>query len=363
MSKATQSLAVKYRPRTFDDLVGHEQAVAVLKGMVKTGKYPGAILISGHTGTGKTTLARILASYMNQTTKKLEDSDSYKFAEKHPDFININAAESGKVDDIRSLIKGSKAAPYTNYRVIVLDEAHQLTGASAEALLVPLEEPTPSTIWILCTTDPQKLRPTLANRCTRIDLKPLDPKDINKRLGHIAKREKVKPSKDVKEALRSIAQLSDGSMRNAVSHLESLLYAVKGGGDFDAEGAMTAYVENSAVDLDKAAASIVAATLLLDLPGAITAIRKANNPRGVLYKANVLVEHLIGVKTKTAKFTPYVGRIFEGLEKKYKVKTPVAALVLLQCVLVEAEVRMNSTSVNEGVLLQTGIGQFILDNK
>lgn len=358
----TQSLAVKYRPRTFEDLVGHENAVAVLRGMVKTKKYPGAILITGTTGTGKTTLARIIATYMN-AGKVLEDSDSFRLAEKHPDFININAAETGKVDDIRTLIRGSKAAPYTNFRVICIDEAHQLTGASAEALLVPLEEPTPSTMWILCTTDPQKLKATVANRCTRIELKPIEPKDIAKRLAQIAKAEGVKPSREVKSALKSISELSEGSMRNAISHLEALLFAVAGGGDFSAEGAMTAYVESTAVDLDKAAASVVAATLLLDLPGAITVLRKANNARGILYKVNILVDYLIGFRTKTAKFTPYVGRIFADLSKKHNVKTPLAALLLLQQNLLEAEVRMNSTSIADDTLLQSAVAQFILDNR
>ena len=360
---ATQSLAVKYRPRTFEDLAGHTQVVSVLKGMVKSRQFPGAILISGHTGTGKTTLARIIATYMNSDSKDVTKSSAYEHGANHPDFVNINAAANGKVDEIRQLIRGSKAAPYTNYRVICIDEAHKLTGASAEALLVPLEEPSPSTIWILCTTEPQTLNATMANRCTRLDLKPLDPKDIEGRLTFILKAEGHKYTKESKKAIQSIALMSDGSMRNAISHLEAVLFAVSGGADFSAEGAMAAYVESTAVDIDKASASLVAAALLLDLNGMITVLRKAANPRGLVYKANVLVDYLIAVRTKTSKFQPYVGRVFTDLAKKHEVKTPIAALIMLQAVLVEVEVRMNSTSINESTLLQSALGTFVLENK
>lgn len=363
--QATQSLAVKYRPRVLADVVGQDTQTAIVKGMIKTKNYPGAILITGPTGTGKTTLARILSTYMNSDTKKVQESMAYTLGEKHPDVITVNAGTNGKVEDIRTLVKGSRSAPMSNYKVIIIDEAHKLTGASAEALLVPMEEPPAHTIWILCTTDPEKLLPTISNRCTKIQLKQVEPEHIAARLAHVVEKEGVKLGKDkeVTKALALIAQLSNGSMREAISILEALMYAVQGGMTFDAKGALQAYVESSAVDLDKAAASVVAATVAMDLAGAISIVRKADNPRGVIYKSRVLVDHLIGFKTKTAKFEPYTGRLFKQLAEKHSIKYGLAGLLMLQKVITDVELQMNSCSVSESVLLQTALGNFIIDNK
>lgn len=365
-ASATQSLAVKYRPRTLKDVVGNPQEIAVLKGMIKTRKFPGAILISGHTGCGKTTLARILAAYMNaDDPKKVTESMAYKLGDKHPDVTVLNAATHGKVDDVRTVIKGSRSAPMTNYRIIFVDEAHKLTGASAEALLVPMEEPAPHTIWILGTTNPEKLLKTIVDRCTHITLKTVEPEAIAARLTQVAELEGMKfiDSKDGKKAIKLIAQFSDGSVRGGLAILEKLMYAAASGElDLKEKGALSHYVESAAVDLDKACASVIAATLNRDLPGCISIIRKAENPRGIVYKSRMLLDYLIGSKTKTARYTPYAGKVFEQVASKMEIKFNLKVLIMLQEVVNNVELAMNSCAIDEAVLLQTHMGKFIIDH-
>lgn len=365
-ASATQSLAVKYRPRVLKDVVGNPQEVAVIKGMIKTRKFPGAILVSGATGCGKTTLARILAAYMNaDDPKKVTESMAFKLGDKHPDVTVVNAGTQGKVDDIRTVVKGSKSAPMTNYRVIIIDEAHKLTGASAEAILLPLEEPAPHTIWILCTTNPEKLLKTIVGRCTTITLKTVEQEAIAARLTQVAELEGMKfiDSKDGKKAIKLIAQFSDGSVRGGLAILEKLMYAAASGDlDLKEKGALSHYVESAAVDLDKACASVIAATLNRDLPGCISIIRKAENPRGIVYKSRMLLDYLIGDKTKTAKYTPYAGRVFEGVAKKMGIKYNLKVLIMLQEVVNNVELAMNSCAIDEAVLLQTHMGKFIIDH-
>lgn len=365
-AQATESLAVKYRPRVLKDVVGNPQEVAVIKGMIKSRRYPGAILLSGATGCGKTTLARILAAYMNaDDPKKVTESLAYSLGDKHPDVTVVNAGTQGKVDDIRTVVKGSKSAPMTNYRIIIIDEAHKLTGASAEAILLPLEEPAPHTIWILCTTNPEKLLKTIVDRCTTITLKTVEPEAIAARLTQVAELEGMKfiDTKDGKKAIKLIAQFSDGSVRGGLAILEKLMYAAASGDlDLKEKGALSHFVESAAVDLDKATASIIAAALNRDLPGCISIIRKAENPRGVVYKSRMLLDYLIGKKTKTAKFTPYAGRVFESVAEKMQIKYNLMVLIMLQEVVNNVELAMNSCAIDEAVLLQTHMGKFIIDN-
>ena len=105
------------------------------------------------------------------------------------------------------------------------------------------------------------------------------------------------------------------------------------------------------------------ASLNLDLPGAVSMIRRADNPRGIVYKSRVLIDFLIGEKTKTAKFQPYTGRVFKQVAEKMEIKYNLKALLLLQTVITNVELQMNSCSIAEAVLLQTAIGNFIIENK
>ena len=159
----------RYRPVYLDDVIGHEQAVTRMKGMIESKEWPKAILLTGPTSVGKTTLARAFASTILG-----------RRAEGHPDFVELNAADSRSIDDMRELISLSKLRPTSGIRrFILVDEAQGIlsTPASAEALLKPIENPPKSTTWILGSMDPEKFQSTqkgkaLANRCLQFSLKP-----------------------------------------------------------------------------------------------------------------------------------------------------------------------------------------------
>ena len=323
--------------------------------------------VFGPPGTGKTTTARIIHRYINcEEGNACGECHTCKTnPESHMDFTNISAGVNGKVDDIRSLIKSSKIAPYSNKRIIVIDECHQLTGASAEALLVPIEEPSNDTIWILCTTNPEKLKTTLVNRCVRLSMKPVEMMDIAKRLGSIAKKEGVNlvRSEEGKTALKTIADLSSGSMRTAISILESVLYAAAAGEDINSRDVINIYATSAEVDLDKASVSLIAALLNNDLKAAIKFIRVSGNVRGLVNKSRWLLDYLIGSKTSSAKFTPYSGRLFNELAKKKGISVNLSDVLQLQLILVKAEMTLNTTSIDESVILQTAIAEFAFENE
>lgn len=358
----SQSLAVKERPRKFSDLVGQDHVVTTIRGMFKTKKFPGAFLFEGQTGGGKTTTARMLFAYLNcETMKACGTCDSCVMGvETHPDLTVINAGTDGGVDNMRKLLKLSKLAPMFRKRVIIIDEAHKLTGASAEAILIPLEEPSRDTIFVLCTTEPEALKPTIKGRCTRLVMRPITKDAVVKRLVEIAKREGVNITK-IKggdKAMEMIADFSNGSMREAISILENVLFGVAGGGDLTDKHVLAAYVQNSEVDLDKAAAVLVAALQAGKFKTAIGTIRKTTNFRGLLSKTLWLLDYMIGHETKTAKYVPYVGKLYNEIAKKEKIEATFSSTMRLLRVFVEANQDFNRTTVSESFILHAAIEKY-----
>lgn len=360
----SNSLAVVHRPPTLADVRGQDNVVAIVDGMVKTKKIPTSILLSGHTGCGKTTIAKIIGTMLNCDKGTVcGKCDSCKMGNSHPDIIEHNAGKDGGIDPIRKLVASSKVAPVFKKRVIIVDEAHKLTGASLEAMLLPAEQGSKKTLWIFCTTNKEKLTDTLAGRCLKLPIKPIDHEVIVGRLKEICKAEEIKPllGKKGKEVLDLIAHVSNGSMREAISQLEAVQLAIASGKEFDTAAAMQAIVTAGDVDLGKAAAELVGAILETDLTSAISIIRKANNARGLLSKAKWLVDWLIAVKTKTARYTPHDGRVFKELFPK--TKTPLSFLMAILGMLVEVEMRMNSTSIDENILIMTHTSDLISEAK
>lgn len=225
---SSETLATKYRPTSFKDVAGQQSAVTRLKGILKTGKTPSAILFVGGSGAGKTTLARMFANYLNCETNKLcGKCPSCQQSSSHPDVQELNAADARGIDDVRSLIQQARFKPsLAKFRIIILNEAQQLTAQAQQAILQPIEDSPRSTIWIFTSMEPEKLHAAVLNRCSIISLTSPDRDEIAARIEQIAKLEQADYVDD--KIAKQIAESSGGSVRNAVSILESVIQYVDG---------------------------------------------------------------------------------------------------------------------------------------
>ena len=197
------SLSVIYRPNKFEEVVGQDIVVKILKQQLDTNTFKNTYLFCGPSGDGKTTLARIFANEINH-------------GEGEP--IEIDAASNNGVDNVRALIDEAKSrALNCEYKVIIVDEAHQISNAGWNAFLKTLEEPPKYTIFIFCTTDPQKIPATILNRVTRFNLNRIKQELIRDRLMYICKQEGFT---NYKESCDYISKLANGGMRDGISMLE-----------------------------------------------------------------------------------------------------------------------------------------------
>lgn len=222
-----QVFARKYRPLTFDDVLGQDHVVQTLKNAIEHNRLAHAYLFVGPRGTGKTSTARIFAKALNCSGGPRVDFDPHEdiceeIAEgRSLDVLEIDGASNRGIDHIRDLRDNVRFAPSRgNFRIVYIDEVHMLTKESFNALLKTLEEPPPHVKFIFATTEPHKILPTILSRCQRFDLRPIPSEIIAEHLLHIASAEGVGLSR---EAAFAVAKVADGGMRDAQSMLDQLV--------------------------------------------------------------------------------------------------------------------------------------------
>lgn len=216
-----QALYRKYRPQTFEDVKGQDIIVKTLRNQIRTGRIGHAYLFCGSRGTGKTTVAKIFAKAIN--CENQTDGDPCLHCEScssiaegtSMNVIEVDAASRNSVDDFRQIIDEIAYPPtYGKYKVYIIDEVHMLSGAAFNAFLKTLEEPPAYAVFILATTDPQKLPDTILSRCQRYDFRRIPSEVIEKRLSEVLAREGIEAEE---KAVRYIARKAEGGMRDALS--------------------------------------------------------------------------------------------------------------------------------------------------
>ena len=229
MAEEKQHLALplKYRPMTFDDVVGQEHVVRTLRHAIEANRIANAYLFIGPRGIGKTTLSRIFAKALNCTSPKgvepCGECDNCReiAAGRSIDVTELDAASHNKVEDVKPIIDAVQFKPTSSkFKIFIIDECHMLSNAAWNALLKTLEEPPPYVRFIFATTEGDKVLATIISRCQRFDLRRIQTNDIVARLKYICGKEKIAAEED---ALLAIARGAEGGMRDALSSLDQLI--------------------------------------------------------------------------------------------------------------------------------------------
>lgn len=518
-----ESLANKYRPKTLEDLVGQNHIAAEIVGMLNRKRFPNTILLSGESGCGKTTIARLLAKYIlckspdSKTHAPCGECSSCSYGDHHPDLDEINLGDTRGVDDIRSIIQGSSSMPSIgDKRIYILDECfpadtevllaegrhttierlvnstkdlevvsyndktnvqelkritnrwekiaedssmvrvvtsegyqdctanhswwsltrkrmiradelqegerllafasrqrdqieefcvkqvkslhnrptkvydievesnhnffirpkgskhwvlvsncHAMTSIAATALLKPLEDSPARTLWILATTNPEKLPTTILGRCHKFTLNMIPPQTLVNRLARVSKREGIdmKTVEGGAEILKLIANLSNGRMRDGLSLLEKALAVLSSSTDVDIKTVMGEVLKTTDSDLDRDASTLIAASMSNDLKVMVKTIRSTQSVRGLISKCRWLLQFLLDDACSIAKYTPYTAKLFKSEASKKNITVSLSQVVQLQYIVLEVETKCNTISVDEGVILLSVLGDWMTKQK
>ncbi len=241
MNNNSKVLALKYRPQTFDDLIGQEVVSETITNSIKADKIPNAYLFTGIRGIGKTTTARIVAKALNCSNGienkckiKCDNCDAITNSN-HIDVLEMDAASKTGVDDVRDLIEFSRYGPTSaKYKIFIIDEVHMLSKQAFNALLKTLEEPPEYLKFIFATTEIKKIPITVVSRCQRFDLSRIKSSEL---LEYIKKIKDKENGKITEDALKLIVKISEGSVRDALSLLDRALLSLDDGKELDLNSA------------------------------------------------------------------------------------------------------------------------------
>ncbi len=241
MNSKSKVLALKYRPQTFDDLIGQKVLVETIINSIKANKIPNAYLFTGIRGIGKTTTARIVAKTLNclngienKCKIKCDNCDAITNSS-HIDVLEMDAASKTGVDDVRDLIEFSRYGPTSaKYKIFIVDEVHMLSKQAFNALLKTLEEPPEYLKFIFATTEIKKIPVTVVSRCQRFDLSRINSSELFEYIKKIKDKENGKITDD---ALKLIVKISEGSVRDALSLLDRALLSLDGEKEIDLNSA------------------------------------------------------------------------------------------------------------------------------
>lgn len=215
-------LARRYRSRSFDELIGQEPIARTLRNAIETNRVAHAYLFCGTRGVGKTSMARLFASALNNPNHDPAVDEAIMVG-RDTDVIEIDGASNNSVDAARELIANSTYRPLRGrYKIYIIDEVHMLSTSAFNALLKTMEEPPEHVKFILCTTDPQKVPATIQSRCQRFDFRNISSAKIAEHLGAVVKEEKLTADP---ELIHEVARIGNGSMRDALTLMDRLIAA------------------------------------------------------------------------------------------------------------------------------------------